>query len=62
IGGFWYEGTYMEQKTAENPHPMIFHFLQGYDSATKAFTMDCFDAFGGHCHQTSTGWQVSSLT
>lgn len=61
IGGFWYEGTYTEQKTAENPHPMTLHFLQGYDSAAKVFTLDCFDAFGGHCHQTSAGWQDDKL-
>jgi hypothetical protein len=61
IGGFWYAGDYTEKKTAENPHPMTFRFLQGYDSGAKAFTMDCFDAFGGHCRQTSAGWQDGKL-
>jgi hypothetical protein len=61
IGGFWYVGRYEEKKTAENPHPMVFHFLQGYDGTAKAFIMDCFDAFGGHCHQTSAGWQDGKL-
>lgn len=61
IGGYWYVGRYSEQKTAGNPHPMVFHFLQGYDAAAKAFTMDCFDAFGSHCHQTSAGWQDGKL-
>lgn len=61
IGGFWYVGNYSETKTAENPHPMVFRFLQGYDGTAKAFTMDCFDVFGSHCHQTSAGWQDNKL-
>lgn len=61
IGGFWYVGNYAEKKTAENPHPMVFRFLQGYDATAKAFTLDCFDAFGSHCHQTSAGWQGDKL-
>jgi hypothetical protein len=61
IGGFWYVGHYEEKKTAENPKPMVFHFLQGYDGTAKAFIMECFDAFGGHCHQTSAGWQDGKL-
>jgi hypothetical protein len=61
IGGFWYMGLYTEKKTAENPHPMVFQFVQGYDGTAKAFTMDCFDAFGGHCHQTAAGWQGGKL-
>lgn len=61
IGGFWYEGHYAEKKTAANPHPMVFHFVQGYDGTAKALSMDCFDAFGGHCHQTSAGWQDGKL-
>lgn len=61
IGGFWYMGRYLETKTAENPHPMVFQFVQGYDGTAKAFTMDCFDAFGSHCHQTSAGWQNDKL-
>jgi uncharacterized protein DUF1579 len=61
VGGFWYVGHYAEQKTAENPHPMVFHFLQGYDASTKTFVMDCYDAFGGHCHGTSSGWQGDKL-
>jgi len=62
IGGFWYVGRYTEKKTAENPHPMVFHFLQGYDATAKGYTMDCFDAFGGHCHQTSAGWEGDKMT
>jgi len=61
IGGFWYVGHYAETKTAENAHPMVFHFVQGYDAAAKTFVMSCFDAFGGHCHQTSAGWQDNKL-
>lgn len=61
IGGFWYVGHYAEKKTAANPHPMVFHFLQGYDAAGKTFTLDCFDAFGGHCHQTSSGWDGDKM-
>jgi hypothetical protein len=61
IGGFWYVGLYTEKKTAENPHPMVFQFLQGYDGTAKAFTLDCFDAFGSHCHQTAAGWQDGKL-
>ena len=61
IGGFWYMGRYSETKTAANPHPMVFQFVQGYDGTAKAFTMDCFDAFGGHCHQTAAGWQDGKL-
>jgi hypothetical protein len=61
IGGFWYLGHYAETKTAVNPHPMVFHFLQGYDATAKTFVMDCFDAFGSHCHQTSAGWQDGKL-
>jgi hypothetical protein len=61
IGGFWYVGHYEEKKAAGNSHPMVFHFLQGYDAAAKTFTMDCFDTFGGHCHQTATGWQDGKL-
>ncbi len=59
--GIWYVGLYTEKKTAENPHPMVFQFLQGYDGTAKAFSMDCFDAFGSHCHQTSAGWQGDKL-
>jgi hypothetical protein len=61
IGGFWYVGRYAETKTAANSHPMVFQFVQGYDGTAKAFTMDCFDAFGGRCHQTSSGWQGDKL-
>jgi hypothetical protein len=61
MGGFWYVGHYAEKKTAANPHPMVFHFVQGYDAAAKALTMECFDAYGGHCHQTSAGWQDGKL-
>ncbi len=61
MGGFWYVGTYSERKTAANPHPMVFHFVQGYDAAGKTFTMDCFDAFGGRCHQTSAGWDGDKI-
>ena len=61
IGGFWYVGHYSEKKTAVNPQPMVFHFLQGYDAAAKTYVMDCFDAFGSHCHQTSAGWQGDKL-
>ncbi len=61
IGGFWYVGRYSEKKTAVNPQPMVFHFLQGYDAAAKNYLMDCFDAFGSHCHQTSAGWQDGKL-
>ncbi|MFY9826773.1 MAG: DUF1579 family protein [Thermoanaerobaculia bacterium] len=61
MGGFWYAGRYSEKKTAANPYPMDFHFMQGYDSTAKAFSMDCFDAFGEHCHQTSAGWQDGKL-
>lgn len=61
LGGFWYLGHYAEPKTAANPHPMVFHFLQGYDATAKGFVMDCFDALGSHCHQTSAGWQGDKL-
>lgn len=61
IGGFWYVGHYEEAKTAENPHPMVFHFLQGYSGTDKAFVMECFDVFGNHCHQASAGWQGDKL-
>ena len=61
IGGFWYMGRYEETKTAENPHPVIFQFAQGYSETDKAFVMDCFDSFGGHCHQTSAGWQGDKM-
>jgi len=61
IGGFWYVGHYAEKKTAANPHPMVFHFVEGYDASAKAFSLDCFDAFGGHCHQTSAGWKDGIL-
>lgn len=61
VGGFWYVGHYEEQKTAENPHPMVFHFLQGYDASAKTFVMDCYDVFGGHCHGTSAGWQDGKM-
>jgi hypothetical protein len=61
IGGFWYVGRYSEKKTAVNPQPMVFFFLQGYDAAAKTYVMDCFDAFGSRCHQTSAGWQGDKL-
>ncbi|MFL6232048.1 MAG: hypothetical protein ACJ76N_02855 [Thermoanaerobaculia bacterium] len=61
VGGFWYVGLYTEKKTAENPRPIVFEFIQGYDGTAKAFTMDCFDNFGSHCHQTSAGWQDGKL-
>ncbi len=55
FGGFWSVGRYEEPKTAENPHPMSFEFLMGYDAA--AFTLDGFDAFGSRSHQTASGWK-----
>jgi hypothetical protein len=61
IGGFWYVGRYEETKTAENPHPVVFQFFQGYNAADKTFVMDCFDSFGNHCHQASAGWQGNKL-
>jgi len=61
IGGFWYVGHYEEKKTAENPQPIIFQFVQGYDGTSKAFTMDCYDSFGSHCHQTAAGWEGDKI-
>lgn len=61
IGGFWYVGRYEETRTAENPHPVVFQFFQGYDGTAKEFVMECFDSFGSHCHQTSAGWQGDKL-
>jgi hypothetical protein len=61
IGGFWYVGRYEEKKTAENPSPIVFQFTQGYDGTAKGFTLDCFDSFGSHCHQTAAGWQGDKL-
>jgi len=61
IGGFWYVGRYAETKTAANPQPIVFQFTQGYDGTAKAFTMDCFDSFGSHCHQTAAGWEGDKL-
>jgi len=61
MGGFWIVGRYSEVKTAANPNPMIFHFLQGYDGTAKALVMDCYDAFGDHCHQKSEGWKDGKL-
>ena len=61
MGGFWYVGRYSETKTAENPQPIVFQFVEGYDSAAKTFTLDCFDSFGSDCHQTSAGWQDNKL-
>jgi hypothetical protein len=59
FGGFWSVGRYEEPKTAENPHPMSFEFLMGYDAS--AFTLDGFDAFGGRSHQTSSGWKDGTM-
>jgi Protein of unknown function (DUF1579) len=61
MGGFWYLGHYSEKKTAENPQPIVFYFMEGYDPTAKTFIMDCFDSFGSHCHQTSAGWQGDKL-
>ncbi|HEX4964394.1 MAG TPA: hypothetical protein VF173_26490 [Thermoanaerobaculia bacterium] len=61
LGGYWFVGHYAEKKSAANPHPMVFHFVQGYDATAKSFTMDCYDAFGGHCHQTATGWKDGKI-
>lgn len=61
MGGFWVVGRYLEVKTAANPHPMDYHFLQGYDGTAKSLVMECFDAFGDHCHQTSAGWKDGKL-
>jgi hypothetical protein len=61
VGGFWYVGRYSETKTAVNPHPMVFYFVEGYDSTAKTYVMNCFDAFGSHCNETSAGWQEGKL-
>jgi hypothetical protein len=61
MGGFWIVGRYAEVKSATNPNPMIFHFVQGYDGTAKSLVMDCFDGFGDHCHQTSAGWKDGKL-
>src|SRR5258708_6872510 len=61
MGGFWIVGRYAETKTAKNPNPMIFHFLQGYYGTAKTLVMDCFDGFGDHCHQTTPGWKDNKL-
>ncbi|PYQ63554.1 MAG: hypothetical protein DMF53_09850 [Acidobacteria bacterium] len=51
IGGFWYMGRYEEKKTAENPQPIVFQFVQGYDGTAKAFIMECGHARARHLHQ-----------
>jgi len=61
LGGFWYVGRYSETKSAANPYPLSFEFIQGYDPATKTFTMTCFQADGGQCRQTSAGWEAARL-
>jgi hypothetical protein len=61
LGGFWRVGRYEEKKTAENPSPMAFEFLWGYDTAAKAWTLDGFDVFGNRSHETSPGWKVNAL-
>ncbi|MEA2604112.1 MAG: hypothetical protein QOF89_5104 [Acidobacteriota bacterium] len=61
LGGFWYVGHYAEKKTAENPQPMSFEFVEGYAPAAKTFTLDGFDAFGNRSHQTSPGWKDGKL-
>ena len=58
---FWDIGHYVEKKTAENPHPMSFAFVMGYDTAAKALTLDGYDAFGGRSHQTASGWKDGKL-
>lgn len=61
LGGFWYVGHYDEKKSAANPHPVSFAFFWGYDAGAKAWTLDGFDAWGGHSHQKAPGWQDGKL-
>jgi len=61
FGGFWYVGRYAEAKAQDNPQPMTFLFLMGFDPAAKVLTLDGFDTFGNRSHQTASGWQDAAL-
>jgi hypothetical protein len=61
LGGFWQTGRYEEKKTAQNPQPMIFEMVWGYDAASKAFFVDGYDAFGNRSHEKSSGWKDNVL-
>jgi uncharacterized membrane protein len=61
LDGFWYNGTFTEMKTAENPHPVrgIFHI--GFDTAGKQFVISTVDNFGTWATEMSSGWQGDTM-
>jgi hypothetical protein len=61
VGGRWLHLTYDENKTAANPTPYHAGVYMGYDGAQKKFVQYCLDVAGGHCTQSSAGWNGDSL-
>lgn len=61
LSGFWNVGHYGEKTTKENPSPMSFEFIMGYDAAAKALILDGYDVFGSRSHQTGSGWKDGKL-
>lgn len=61
LGGFWQTGRYEEAKSAQNPQPMVFAMVWGYDTAAKALILDGYDSFGNRSHEKSAGWKDNVL-
>lgn len=61
VGGWWQELKYDEKKSAANPMPVHAAMIFGFDSEKKQFVGACFDSFGQHCAQSSSGWSGDTL-
>jgi len=61
LGGMWLRLNYDEEKTDVNPMPVHVMMMMGYDVEKKQFVGVCFDSFGQHCAQSSSGWKEDVL-
>jgi hypothetical protein len=61
VGGWWQELKYDEKKSSANPMPVHAAMIMGFDSEKKQFVGVCFDSFGQHCAQTSSGWSGDTM-
>ena len=61
VGGWWQHLSYDEKTTDRNPMPVHAMIVMGYDADKAQFVGNCFDSFGQHCVQYSSGWNGDEL-
>ena len=60
-GGLYYEGSYKEKKTKENPYPMTGRATTGYDLNAKMYTQTWLSNWGEQMLSWSKGWEGDKM-